>query len=89
MCKQFSYKALEQLINDVKAARPSERDTFVNTPSSWKYELSLHPDRFRMDNGELLWLGCKVGTIGNEQKQDEFWNMVNRLLLDGVIYEVK
>lgn len=87
MNEPFTYEGLEQLINDVKAAKPQERDTFIAPPNSWKYELSLHPERFRIEDGELLWLGCKVATIGNKQIQDEFWNMANQYMTDGIIFK--
>ena len=86
MNEPFTYEGLERLINDVKAAKPQERDTLVAPPSSWKYELSLHPERFRIEDGELLWLGCKVGAIGSKQIQDEFWNMANQYIADGIIF---
>lgn len=86
MDKPFTPEALERLIADVEAAIPSERQTFINTPSACKCELSLYPDRFIMDNRDLLWLGYKVGTIGSEQNQDKFWRMVNRYVSDGIIY---
>ena len=86
MNEPFSLESLEKLISQVEAARPSERTEFILTPSVWKSELRSHPDRFRMDNGELLWLGVKVGTIGSEQKQDEFWRMANQYVFDGIIF---
>ena len=84
MYGQFSYEALEQLIADVEMATQG-RTTLIHPPNVWKHELSAHPDRFKMDDGELLWLGCKVGTIGSEQNQDKFWNLVNKYVSDGVI----
>lgn len=87
MNEQFTYEGLERLINDVKIARPQERDTLIAPPSSWKYELSLHPERFRIENSELLWLGCKVGTIGSKQEQDEFWDIANQHMIDGIIFK--
>jgi hypothetical protein len=86
MNEPLSLESLEKLISRVEAAKPPKRTEFILTPSVWKDELRSHPDRFRMDNGELLWLGVKVGTIGSKRKQDEFWRMVDKFVMYGIIF---
>lgn len=84
MNEQSEYESLINLIKDVEMAL-LKREMCFNTANAWKCELSLHPDRFVMNDNELLWLGCRVCTIGSEQNQNKFWRMVNKYLSDGVI----
>lgn len=57
---ESSYETLMKLINDVEVARKPERYTLFHTPSIWKHELSSYPERFRMENGELLWWAVEL-----------------------------
>ena len=85
MNEQSSYETLMKLIDDIEIMRPPERDIYFNTANAWRCELHTYPDRFRMDNGELLWLGYRVGIIGSQRSQNKFWRMVNRYVVDGII----
>lgn len=87
MNEQPSYEALMKLIDDIEIMRPPERDIFFHTASAWKRELTMHPERFRIENDELLWLGCKVGIVASEQQVKKFWCMVNQFVADGVIFK--
>lgn len=83
-----SYETLMKLINDIKVIRKPERDIFFHSPNAWGRELSLHPERFRMENDELLYLGVRVGIVSStltKRKERKFWRMVNRCVADGVI----
>ena len=84
MNEQFSTEVLMMLIDNVNRMRP-ERETFFLTASAWQYELSLHPERFAIYNGELLWCGSKVGVVASEQKKEKFQRMVNQFVSDGII----
>ena len=85
MSEQSLYEALIKLIDKMEITRPPERYTLYYTANIWQYELSLHPDRFRMENNELLWLDAKVCVIGSKQSQKRFWRMVNKYIIDGII----
>ena len=85
MSEQSLYEALIKLIDKIEITLPPERYTLYYTANIWQYELSLHPDRFRMENNELLWLGAKVCVIGSKQSQKRFWRMVNKYIIDGII----
>lgn len=81
MNKPFSYKALEQLIAQVEAARPSERPIFYHTVNLWKAELLSNPEYFNIYDGELLYCGVKVGFIGNEQREiDRFLQLASQII---------
>lgn len=85
---ELSYETLMRLIGDVEAARKPERYALFHTPSVWKHELSSHPERFRMENGELLWWGCRVvviSSIASEREEKKFWHMVNQFVSNGII----
>lgn len=80
MNEPFSYEALEQLIANVEAARPS-RPTFYHTVNSWKTELLSNPEYFNIYDGELLYCGVKVGFIGNKQREiDEFLQLAAQVI---------
>lgn len=87
MNEQPSYEALMKLIDDIEIMRPPERDIFFHTASAWEWELTMHPERFRIENDELLWFGARVGIIASKQKTKKFWCTVNRLVSDGVIFK--
>lgn len=87
MNEQFSYEALMKLIDDIEIMRPPEKDIFFNTASAWERELTMHPERFRIENDELLWFGARVGIIANKQKTKKLWRIVNRLVSDGVVFK--
>lgn len=84
MSEQPLYETLIKLIDEIERVRPPELYAF-HTVNEWQYELSLHPDRFRMENNELLWLGVKVCVIGSKQSENKFWRMVNKYIADGII----
>lgn len=81
----MSKNELLELIDSVKAAKPSGRNPLIAHAVIWKNELSFHPERFRLENGELLWLGLKVITTGFQEQQNSFWDLVNEYINEGVI----
>lgn len=85
MSEQSLYEALIKLTDEIERVRLPEPYMCFHTTNEWQYELSLHPDRFRMENNELLWLGVKVCVIGSKQSQNKFWRMVNKYIANGII----
>lgn len=85
MNEQFSKEALMKLIDNVNISR-AERNILFFTTSIWEHELSLHPERFRMEDDELLWWGSRVGVVASEREEKKFWRMVNQLIADGIVY---
>ncbi len=79
MNQVFSPEALEELIYQVRTAKPG-RDTLYCTVGAWKSELLKHPERFRVDSDGLSYLGYLVGLIGNERETEEFQCLVDKIL---------
>ena len=77
---QFSREKLEELITQVKMAKP-QRETLFYPLSVWESEFLCHNAYFRIEDGVLLYCGCEVGIIGNDTKKiDRFLRIAEKLI---------
>lgn len=79
MNEPFSPEALEQLIYQISIAK-SKQDPLCCPAGMWKSELLTYPERFRVENDELLYVGYPVGVYGNRSEIEEFQCLVDKIV---------
>lgn len=72
---------LQEYIDRMATYRP-RNDIWISTPAWWTWELKHNPQNFyRNDNGELMWLGCRVITsMTLSGAEDKFWALADKII---------
>ena len=81
MNQPFSPEALEELIYQISIAK-STQDPLYASARAWRAEVLTHPDRFRKENNELVYLGFPIVIIGNQQEIEELYILMEKILLE-------
>ena len=81
MNQPFSPEALEELIYQISIAKPTQ-DPLCASARAWRAELLAHPDRFRKENNELVYLGFPIMIFGNQQEIEELYVLMEKILLE-------
>lgn len=86
MSKQLTPKNLEQLIEKIEISN-NTRPSYTLSAVAWQQILKQYPKQFYIEDNKLLYYGIDVCVLGSQKERNKFFNMVNQLVADGVIYE--
>lgn len=70
----YNKQTLIELINNVEATTRNSKPMMFHPTTLWIQEIENHPDRFYIEDLQLMWLGCVVKTVsGKENMLAEKW----------------